>query len=94
MYTRRSTSKHIGPAWTIAAGVILLGIAGGLVYLVINGLATGQIMRPSRINPGEITRADNPYEFWMSELFFSYFVVLLVALAVRSFWRLIKRPPQ
>lgn len=78
----------------ITAGIISLGIAAGLLYLVINGLASGQIIRPSRVNPGIITRYDNPYEFWMSELFFFYFAVLLTTLAVRSFWKVIKRPRQ
>lgn len=59
--------------------------------MVVAGLATGEIIKLSRVDPGVITREDNPSEFWVSEIFFSYFIVLLTVLAVRSFKTALKR---
>lgn len=89
MYIHRK-SKPIGPAWTIAAGIVLLLISAVLFYLVVDGLVTGEIIRLSRLDPGVITRDDNPSEFWLSEIFFTYFLILLTVLAVRSFRRVRK----
>ena len=75
----------------MAVGFILLGISGVLLYLVVDGLVTGQIIKISRVNPGAITREDDPYEFWLSEIFFSYFIVFLLTLAGRTFWKVFKR---
>jgi hypothetical protein len=59
--------------------------------MVIDALVTGEVIKLSRVDPGVITREDNPYEFWVSEIFFTYFIVLLTALAVRSFKSALKR---
>jgi hypothetical protein len=78
-------------AWIVGAGVVLLLIASYFLYMVVDGLVTGEIIKLSRVDPGVITRTDNPSEFWVSEVFFSYFIVLLTVLAVRSFKTAIKR---
>jgi hypothetical protein len=91
MYIHRKTSKPVGPAWIDSLGIVLLLVAGFLLYMVIKCLATGEIIKLSRVDPGVITRDNNPSEFWMSEIFFSYFGVLLLALAVRSFKNAVKR---
>ncbi len=82
---------QLKPAWGYAFGILLLLIAGGLLYLVINGYVTGEIIRISRINPGVITLDDNPSEFWLSEIFFAYFVVFLAVLGILSLRRAFKR---
>jgi hypothetical protein len=87
MYIHKKSSSHIGPGWTVTVGIMLLVIAGALMYVVVDGLVTGEVIKLSRLDPGVITRDDNPSEFWMSEMFFSYFILLLVILAVRSFVR-------
>jgi hypothetical protein len=90
MYIHRN-SRPIGLAWIVGAGVVLLLIASYFLYMVVDGLVTGEIIKLSRVDPGVITRTDNPSEFWVSEVFFSYFIVLLTVLAVRSFKTAIKR---
>ncbi len=89
MYIHRKTSKSVGPVWIVTMGIVLLLVSGFLVYSY-KSLATGEIIKLSRVDPGVITRASNPSEFWTSEVFFSYFGVLLLALAVRSFKNAIK----
>lgn len=91
MYTRRKLNWRLGPAWGYAFGAALLLIAGGLLYVVINGYINGEIIRLSRVNPGVITLDDNPSDFWLSEIFFSYFVVLLSILGILSLRRAFKR---
>jgi hypothetical protein len=78
-------------AWIVGAGVVLLLIASYFLYMVVDGLVTGEIIKLSRVDPGVITRQDNPSEFWVSEAFFSYFIILLTILAVRSFKTAVKR---
>jgi hypothetical protein len=90
MYIHRK-SQPIGPVWVAATGVALLLISAYFLYMVVDGLATGEIIKLSRVDPGVITRVDNPSEFWVSEIFFSYFIVLLTVLAVRSFKIALKR---
>jgi hypothetical protein len=90
MYIHRR-SRPIGPAWIVAVGIILLLISFYLLYIVVDGLATGEIIKLSRVDPGVITRQDNPSEFWVSEIFFSYFIVLLTVLAVYGFKTAVKR---
>jgi hypothetical protein len=82
---------QLSPTWGYAFGILLLTLAGGLLYLVIDGLVSGQIIQMSQVNPGVITEDDNPSEFWLSEMFFTYFVVLLVVLGIRSLRRAYKR---
>jgi hypothetical protein len=84
MYIHRN-SEPLGPAWVVAAGIVLLLISAYLLYMVVDGLVTGEIIKLSRVDPGVITRQDNPSEFWVSEIFFTYFIILLTVLAVRSF---------
>ena len=91
MYTQRKLNWQPGPAWGYAFGVVLLLIAGGLLYLVIDGYVNGEIIRLSRVNPGVITLEDNPSEFWLSEIFFAYFVVFLTVLGILSLRRAFKR---
>ena len=91
MYTRRKLEWPLGPAWGYAFGILLFALAGGLLYLVVDGFVTGEIIRISRINPGVITLDDDPSEFWLSEIFFGYFVVLLAVLGIRSLRRAFKR---
>lgn len=81
----------MGPTWIVATGVVLLLISGCLLYMVVDGVATGEMVKLSRVDPGVITLQDNPSEFWVSEIFFSYFIVLLTVLAVRSFKVALKR---
>jgi hypothetical protein len=90
MYIHRR-SAPLGPAWVVSVGVVLLLISACLVYMVVDALATGEIIKLSRVDPGVITREDNPSEFWVSEIFFTYFIVLLTVLAVRSFKTALKR---
>ena len=91
MYTQRKLKWTLSPAWGYTFGIFLLILAGGLLYLVIDGLATGEIIRMSQVDPGVITEDDNPSEFWLSEMFFTYFIVLLVVLGIRSLRRAFKR---
>ena len=91
MYTQRKLNWRLGPAWGYAFGVFLLLIAGGLLYLVIDGYVNGEIIRLSRVNPGVITLEDDPSEFWLSEIFFAYFVVFLAVLGILSLRRAFKR---
>ncbi len=91
MYTRRKMTWNLNPAWGYAFGIILLLLAGGLFYLVIDGLVSGEIIQMSQTDSGAISMDDNPYEFWLSEMFFFYFVVLLVVLGIRSLIRAYKR---
>ena len=90
MYIHRQ-SDPLGPTWVAAAGIVLLLISAFLLYMVVDGLVTGEIIKLSRVDPGVITRQDNPSEFWVSEIFFTYFIILLTALAVRSFKIAFKR---
>lgn len=90
MYIHRN-SRPLGPAWIVAAGVVLLLISAYFLYMVIDALVTGEIIRLSRVDPGVITRQDNPSEFWLSEIFFTYFIILLTVLAVRGFKVALKR---
>jgi hypothetical protein len=90
MYIHRN-SRPVGLTWIVGAGVVLLLIAFYLLYMVVDGLVTGEIIKLSRVDPGVITRQDNPSEFWVSEAFFSYFIILLTILAVRSFKTAVKR---
>lgn len=91
MYTRRKFNWQLKPAWGYVFGAFLFAIAGGLLYLVINGYVTGEIIRHSQVNPGVITMDDNPSEFWLSEFFFAYFVVFFVVLGILSIRRAYKR---
>jgi hypothetical protein len=91
MYTRRKLNWQPRPAWSYAFGILLLILAGGLLYLVIYGLLNGEIIRMSQADPGVISMDDNPSEFWLSEMFFFYFVVLLAVLGIRSLIRTYKR---
>ncbi|HEY1788685.1 MAG TPA: hypothetical protein VGJ73_11040 [Verrucomicrobiae bacterium] len=90
MYIHRK-SQPVSAGWIVAAGVLLLLISFYLLYMVVDALVTGEIIKLSRVDPGVITRADNPSEFWVSEIFFSYFIVLLTVLAVRGFKTALKR---
>ena len=91
MYTRRKLNWQLSPAWSYAIGIFLLILAGGLLYLVIDGLVSGQIIRMSQVDPGVITMDDDPSEFWLSEMFFTYFAVLLLVLGIRSLIRAYNR---
>jgi hypothetical protein len=91
MYTRKKMNWQLSPAWGYAFGILLLILASGLLYLVIDGLVSGQIIQMSQVNPGVITEDDDPSEFWLSEMFFAYFVVLLAVLGIRSLRRAYKR---
>ena len=90
MYIHRN-SRPIGPAWIVSTGIVMLLISAYLLYMVVDALVTGEIIRLSRVDPGVITRQDNPSEFWVSEIFFTYFIILLTVLAVRSFKAVLKR---
>lgn len=90
MYIHRK-SDPLRPVWIVVTGVVLLLICAFLLYMVVDGLVTGEIIKLSRVDPGVITRVDNPSEFWLSEIFFSYFIILLTILAVRSFKTALKR---
>jgi hypothetical protein len=91
MYTRRKLEWRLSPAWGYAFGMLLLAFAGGLLYVVIDGIVSGEIIRMSQVNPGVISMDDNPSEFWLSEIFFSYFIVLLAVLGIQSLRRAFKR---
>jgi hypothetical protein len=91
MYTRRKMNWNLNPAWGYVFGILLLLLAGGLLYLVVDGLVSGETIQMSQVGTGVITMSDNPSEFWVSEIFFFYFVVLLLALSIRSFIRAYKR---
>ena len=91
MYTRRKLNWTLHPAWGYTFGISLLALAGILLYLVIHGLTTGEMIQMSQVGTGVITEADNPSEFWLSEMFFTYFIVLLAVLGIRSLRRAFKR---
>jgi hypothetical protein len=91
MYTRRKLNWQPKPVWVYALGILLLLLAGGLLYLVVDGLISGEIIRMSQVDPGVISMNDDPSEFWLSEMFFFYFVVLLAVLGIRALIRAYKR---
>ena len=91
MYTRRNTTGHLSPKWGYVFGIFLFALAGGLLYLIIDGYVTGEIIRLSQVNPGVISEEDNPSDFWLSEIFFGYFVVFLTVLGILSIRRAYKR---
>ena len=75
----KDTSKPLGPAWAIAAGLIFMLIGLSLFIFVIISINNGEIWRFSRRHPGLVSRAASPGQFWLSAAF-SFFTAMFIIL--------------
>jgi hypothetical protein len=77
--------KQRFPIWGFMSGVALIAIGGGLLYIAVIGIKSGQTIKFTRSHPGDVTRRADPAEFWKSEGVFIINGALCVAAGICQF---------
>ena len=82
MQTDRLSDKPFGRVFTFVAGVVVLGVAGVVLYSAIVGLKTGEISEISKRHADMVSRRDDSIAFWFSVGLRSVFALFIASLAV------------
>jgi hypothetical protein len=63
--TEDLATRPLGPVWTFIAGILVLGVACGVMYVVVVGVQTGEIGMVGKRSHGSVSRQSSPGDFWI-----------------------------
>jgi hypothetical protein len=85
MYIPPNAQKQpVGPVASIILGLVFLGVACLIGYLVFGGLKAGEIWIISKHNPGFVSKLEHPEQFWSMIILYSIIGLLNVTISVSS----------